>query len=594
MHQNRVGACVGQYTLVTCIGSGSIAEVYRAIQTSTGREVAVRVIDLSPLDHWQRAEMGERFGREARTIATLNHPHILKTHEWGDQDSLSYLAMDLMPVSLTELIRRQPMPIPDIRRIFSQVASALDYAHAQGIIHRNVKPRNVLLDNQGDAYLADFGLARLQNELNSITRHGVVAGSPAYMSPEQWRGVIDPRTDLYAMGVMLFEMLSGHLPFLAPDPYRYMMMHLNQEVPSIKLYRPAMPERIDKVLGKALAKKPEARYQSAGELAAAFDKALTEDVYPLADETNLVQAPPEIEISHGSGKTPQVGTQIGNYAIVALKEENPLSTTYQASQTTTNLRVALKVIETGPMPDIFLQDFRRDAGELMNLRHQHLQKLLECGAVANMIYIASELRQYASLADMLRQGQLSLPRISQLLLQIATGLDYAHKQGFLHGDLKPQSIFIDSGGDVVIADVGLVEMLDHYYNCLIKTGMVRKIASEDRTTVTKRSGLGLPRYLTPERLAPERWKGESSCARSDIYSLGVLLYEMLTNRLPFESDNVLLVGQGHLMQQPPPIPNSLSKKARGINMVVQTALAKDPGQRFASATELAEAFQAQL
>jgi serine/threonine-protein kinase len=593
MHRKLVGACVGEYRFVAFIGSGGTAEVYRAVQTSTEREVAVKVIDLSPLDRWQRVEMAERFDRAARAITALEHPHILKMHDWGDQDDLTYLAMDLMPGSLAEQIKRQPMPMSDVHRIFGQVASAIDYAHGQGIVHRDIKPPNVLLDAQGDAYLMDFGLARIQSELTSITRHGMAVGSPAYMSPEQWRGEVDPRTDIYAMGVVLFEMLSGHLPFLAADPYRFMTMHMEKEVPSIRLYRPSMPEHIDEVLRKALAKAPEMRYQSVGELAEALRRALPGDYsYTAPEGVAVVQT--SAEGARPSSRASQVGAQIGNYAIVALKEENLLSVTYRASQTTTQLHVALKVIETGPMPDIFLRDFKRDATDLMNLRHRRLLKMVECGAVANMIYIASELGQYTSLADLLKQGALPPSRIGQIVAQIAAGLDYAHKQGFLHGDLKPQSIFIDEYGDVVIADTGLVDILDHYSRCLIDAGLFTKISQEERTSVTSRNGIGLPRYVTPGRLAPERWMGERGTARSDVYALGILLYEMLTNRLPFESDNVMLMGQMHLMQPPPPIPRSLSEKAPNLDGVMRTALAKDPRQRFTSATELAEAFQTRI
>lgn len=263
-----VGESLGQYKLLSVLGSGGAATVYRAQQTSIGREVAVKVIKSTDPD------FARRFEREARTAASLSHLHILKVFDYGQQGNFSYLVMELLaPLTLYDMILDGQIPLESAVRIVEQVGSALDYAHQQGVIHRDLKPQNVLLDSQGNAFLGDFGISKLIHE-TTLTQSGMTMGTPAYMAPEQWQGgTIDGRTDIYALGVMLFQMLSSQLPFNGDTPFRVMHMHIYESPPSLHALVPNIPLAVEKVVEKAMSKAQDQRYTTASEMAAAFREA---------------------------------------------------------------------------------------------------------------------------------------------------------------------------------------------------------------------------------------------------------------------------------------------------------------------------------
>jgi tRNA A-37 threonylcarbamoyl transferase component Bud32 len=265
---------LGPYFLRRIIGKGGMATVYQARQPSMDREVAIKVI--SP-DLAIDPEFMARFEREAQTIAKLQHPHILPVYDFGREGDLTYLVMRLMEGgSLAEDLRGGPLPTGRVLELTRQIASALDYAHLRGIVHRDLKPTNVLLDDLGNAYLTDFGIAKLiAGGTTGLTAPGSVMGTPTYMAPEQWRAEpVDARTDVYALGVMIYQMLLGKVPFAAETPHGLMYQHLDAPPPSPHALNPDLPLSIEPVLVKALAKKRDDRYSSAGALAEAFEKAM--------------------------------------------------------------------------------------------------------------------------------------------------------------------------------------------------------------------------------------------------------------------------------------------------------------------------------
>ena len=271
---NLIGQTLGQYEITAFLGRGGMATVYRARQASINRDVAIKVI--KP-DLIESEEFKVRFTREAQVIATMSHPHILKVFDYGQHGDLVYLVMELLSGgSLADLLRGGgKLSLNEATRLLDQIAGALDYAHRRAIVHRDLKPQNVLLDEDKNAFLTDFGIAKLLGETSALTQSGMAMGTPAYMSPEQWRGQnVDARADVYALGVMLYEMLAGKVPFTGDTPYSMMHMHVFEAPPSLRSFRPDLPDALQDVLNIAMAKERDQRFGTAGEVANAFKAAL--------------------------------------------------------------------------------------------------------------------------------------------------------------------------------------------------------------------------------------------------------------------------------------------------------------------------------
>ncbi|NWF69609.1 MAG: protein kinase [Chloroflexi bacterium] len=268
-----IGRTLGSYRIVEKIGMGGMATVYKAFDPNTERHVAIKIL---PEQYAHDAEFYERFRREAKAIAKLEHLHILPVHAYGEEDNIAYLVMRYMPTgTLSERIRQGAMPYSEISRLLRQIAGALDHAHEQNILHRDVKPSNVLLDEKGNAYLTDFGLARMMETGSDLTGSNML-GTPQYMSPEQCQGRRDltPATDIYSLGVVLYEMVTGRTPFQAETPLAVIHMQLSEPLPAPRSLRSDVPESVENVIYKALAKQPESRYTTCLALAEAFDKAI--------------------------------------------------------------------------------------------------------------------------------------------------------------------------------------------------------------------------------------------------------------------------------------------------------------------------------
>ncbi len=272
--QQLIGTTVGDFQIEELIGRGGMASVFRAKQISLQRSVALKVISIQKVSS-QDEVFARRFEKEAAFISSLEHIHILPVYAYGIENQYAYLAMRLLPGgSLKDLLEQtSPLPLERAIRIFDQVAQAIAYAHSQGIIHRDIKPGNILLDSDGNAYLMDFGLARLVDSQEKLTRSDSLVGTAAYMAPEQLRGeVLDNRADIYAMGILLYEMVCGCLPFqLAPDSdvIAVLYKHLEGTPAPPTEVNPDIPDQLEAVILRALAKEPGKRFQEVREMAQA-------------------------------------------------------------------------------------------------------------------------------------------------------------------------------------------------------------------------------------------------------------------------------------------------------------------------------------
>jgi serine/threonine protein kinase len=283
--QQHIGKWLGGYQIVEQIGQGGMATVFKAYQPSMDRYVAVKIL---PSHFTEDESFLGRFTQEARTLAHLEHPHILPVHDYGEQEGTTFLVMRYVKAgTLKDLSDREgPLELERATRILSEVGSALDYAHSQGVVHRDIKPSNVLIDQHGNTFLTDFGIAKLVAETAQFTASGAIIGTPAYMSPEQGMGrPADYRCDIYALGVMLYELVTGRVPYEAETPLAVLLKHVNDPLPLPRQIKPDLPAAVERVILKAMAKNPDDRFQSAG----AMVDALAEAVAP--QPTEIVSPP---------------------------------------------------------------------------------------------------------------------------------------------------------------------------------------------------------------------------------------------------------------------------------------------------------------
>lgn len=267
------GINLGPYRVLEQLGMGGMATVYKAYHAAMDRYVAIKVLP----EHLARdPSFRARFEREARTIARLEHRYILPVHDVAEHDGIPYLVMRYTDGGdLADLIATGTLTPARAAQLVAQVAEGLAYAHRQGVIHRDVKPANVLISREGDVLLSDFGIAKIYTETQQLTGEGMLVGTPAYMAPEQLRGQpVDARTDIYSLGIVLFQALTGECPFVAETPIAVAMMHIHNPLRPPRQINPAIPEALERVVLRALAKDPNDRFQTADELAAALRAAV--------------------------------------------------------------------------------------------------------------------------------------------------------------------------------------------------------------------------------------------------------------------------------------------------------------------------------
>ncbi len=270
-----INSQVGRYQIQERIGSGGMARVFKAYDTNLDRPVAIKILH----EHLaEDATFKERFEREAKFVASFNHPNIVQIYDFDsikrDGQAIFYMVMPLIPGKSLEKVlsdlaqREEALPRDRILRIMQDLTSAIDYAHERGMVHRDVKPANILFDENDRAVLTDFGIARLAEHSN-LTQEGVVVGTPAYMSPEQVAGgQIDNRSDIYALGIIFYEMLTGQPPFKDDGSLSVLLQHINAPVPSLSEFTHMPEDNLDAVVFRALAKNADERYQTAANFAA--------------------------------------------------------------------------------------------------------------------------------------------------------------------------------------------------------------------------------------------------------------------------------------------------------------------------------------
>jgi ligand-binding sensor domain-containing protein/tRNA A-37 threonylcarbamoyl transferase component Bud32 len=297
MDMVQPGMMLGAYRIIAQIGQGGMATVYKAYHAAMDRYVAIKVLPYQPV---RSEEALARFQQEARTIAKLEHPHILPVYDYGQHEGITYFVMRLLDAGdLKTRIKAGALSLNEVDRLFTQITDALGYAHEHGVVHRDIKPSNVMIDSRGDAFLTDFGIAKLIESNIQLTASGSITGTPAYMSPEQAQGEkLDQRSDIYALGIVLYEMILGRVPFEAETPLAVILKHITDPLPLPSRLNPNVSPAMERVLLKALAKNKDDRFASCADLLTAWKQAMAEATTNVAGVTaSAVPLPPQTATS---------------------------------------------------------------------------------------------------------------------------------------------------------------------------------------------------------------------------------------------------------------------------------------------------------
>jgi len=285
---NLLGQSLGRYHILEQLGEGGMATVYKAYDTRLETDVAVKVIRTENLAPSVLERSLKRFEREAKALARLTHPNIVKVTDYGEYEGKPYLVMEYLPGGTLKQKLGKPLEWQEALHILLPIARALDFAHRQSMIHRDVKPSNILITADGEPMLTDFGIAKILDleETQDLTGTSAAVGTPEYMAPEQVTAkTVDHRADIYALGVVLYEMGTGRKPFIADTPMAVLIKHATESLPRPSQFAVNLPEVVEKLLIKAMAKKPDDRYQTMNEMAVAWQSA--------RESKGQIQAPAE-------------------------------------------------------------------------------------------------------------------------------------------------------------------------------------------------------------------------------------------------------------------------------------------------------------
>jgi len=270
-----IGTTIERYKILSELGHGGMAVVYRATDTMLDRNVAVKMILTETTNRDKTQKLLRRFNREAKTLAGLSHPNIVKVLDYGEHENMPYIVMEYISGGALRKILGRPIPYAEAAAMLAPIAHALQHAHRKKIVHRDVKPENILINDSNQPMLSDFGILKFVDveESQGLTGTGKIVGTPAYMSPEQIRGrEVDGRADMYSLGIVFFEMVTGRKPFNANTPIELSMQHLHDPIPKAKQFIRDLPLEVDKVIAKSIAKDPEDRYPNMAAFAQALEK----------------------------------------------------------------------------------------------------------------------------------------------------------------------------------------------------------------------------------------------------------------------------------------------------------------------------------
>jgi serine/threonine protein kinase len=639
-----IGSTVAHYRILERLGGGGMGVVYKGWDLRLERYAALKF--LSP----QRSsdDFKRRFAREARTASRLEHPNICTVFESDEtEDGRLFIAMAFCEgESLKRKIERGPLPLQQALAIAAQVAAGLAAAHEKGVVHRDVKPGNMMVAEDGRVKIVDFGIARLADETH-LTRAGDVMGTTAYIAPEQFLAAdIDHRADLWSLGVVTYEMVTGRLPWSGGDERELVNAIVKRAPRPLSALRPGVPQALERVVAHALAKRPAERYQRADELradlltvaelvaqpatAGPYEQTVVEAPLPAgrerpatspsarvelaeppaAPERAAGQAPAaaelsgaeasrrpaeapaegggaaegaagasgpsaerhseaaEAEVDSAAAVTPRpgggmLGRVISHYRIISPLGGGGMGVVYKAQDLSLERVVALKFLppELTRDPDAktrFLQEARAASA----LDHPNICTIHEVRETdEGQLYLAMACYDGETLKQRLQRGRLPIDEALETAQQVARGLVKAHRHGIVHRDIKPANLMITTDEIVKILDFGIAKLAG-------AAGLTRVGSS-----------LGTPGYMSPEQA-----RGEEVDPRTDVWSLGAVLYEMVTGRRPFRGEHEQTVLYSLFNEEPEPVQQLRPDAPPELVRIIGRMLAKDRELRYPTAT----------
>ncbi len=550
----HVGRSVGRYKLESLLGRGAMAEVYKSTHPDLGRDIAVKI--LHPF-HTQVPGFIGRFRLEAQAAASLHHPNIVQVYDFAvTDDGLYYMVMQYINgLSLEEYLslEKAPLTLTKAFWFFRQIANALQFAHQRDTIHRDVKPANIMLDTRENAYLSDFGLAKIVG-VDRQTLSGMSPGTPSYMAPEHLSGKeVTAAADIYAMGVILYRMLTNRLPFEGDNLMTIITRTLTEKPTPPREFNPDIPPGVEAIVLKAMAEDPEERFADAASMSRALADAMA-DAGANVSNRNAVTP---------MGVIPLPGLQLDNYKVKRefIRDNASVSRRYFQRYLAHNVALdnlaVLTVLQMFADDDSnFINRFQKRMHRLSLLEHPGLAAITRVDKTpSNQPYVAYEFIPGHSLETHLTDFNEESQRwsVSEALIfvrQIAETLAIVHDADIVHNDLRPENIVVRENGEPVL--VGLE----------IPVAPDASVRSQAAKTVD---------YASPEQL-----EGEGVTPRSNVFSLGVMLYEFLSGHRPvLDWENLDELN----LPQATPLPDARGGLAEATYQLVADCLQRDEAKR---------------
>jgi serine/threonine protein kinase len=543
-----VGQQFGNYRLVRLLGEGAFGQVYLAEHIHLGTLAAIKIM------HRSLTENGlEQFRNEARMLARLKHPNIMRTLEFGVEDGIAYLVMPYAEKGTLRdlyLMGQQQTPQTILTHVL-QTAGALQHAHHRGYIHRDVKPGNLMVGEDDEVLLGDFGIALLVKEMRGEEVEGFV-GTPAYAAPELFNNKPCQASDQYALGVTIYQWLTGELPF-SGDLWAIAARRMIEPLPPpLRAKVPSLSAEVEAVVMKTLARNPDDRFPNMRTFAQAFEQA--------CNPQPGVRRPP------AATTVPDTKRQMGNYRLLRLLGEGAFAEVHLGEHVELGSQAAVKVMKTS-LPGTEVEDFRREATILSDLQHPNIVRFFDYGIEDGIPYLVVGYAPNGTLRKRHPQGERVSPQdVLGYLKPIADALEYIHSQKLIHRDIKPENLLIGPKREIWLTDFGM-------------------------TTIAHSSRSQKPEDLagTFAYTAPEQIDGRPKRA-SDQYALGIVVYEWLTGERPFQGTYMEIIGQ-QVAKTPPSLCEKVPDIPPLVERVVLTALEKDPAKRFGSVKAFATALE---